>query len=119
MKNIATGRIGENLAYNYLVKKGYCILATNFRTRYAELDIIAKKDNFLVFFEVKTRKSNLYGEPYESVSVHKFKKMRSAIDYFLLTKKIVNYKLRMDVVSIMLNSDLSINSLKHFENVGL
>ena len=119
MKNIVTGRTGENLASDYIVKKGYRIIAANFRTRYAELDIVAKKDDYLVFFEVKTRKSNLYGEPYESVNAHKFKKIRLAIDYFLLTKKIVNYKLRMDVISIILNSDLSICSLKHFENVGI
>lgn len=119
MKNIATGKVGENLASDYLLKKGYHILVTNFRTRFAELDIVAKKKDCLIFVEVKTRKSNLHGEPYEAVNKHKLQKIMLAANYFLLTKKMTHYKLRVDIISIILKVDNSVESLKHFENVGI
>ncbi|MEW5941133.1 MAG: YraN family protein, partial [Chloroflexota bacterium] len=52
------GRWGEQAAAEYLEKRGYLILARNFRTKHGEIDLIARQDNILVFVEVKARSSN-------------------------------------------------------------
>lgn len=57
------GISGERLAVEYLISKGYRILAQNFRYLKAEVDIIAQKDNYLVAVEVKTRSSIAFGAP--------------------------------------------------------
>ena len=65
-----TGQLGENLAIQYLMHKEYTILARNWRYGKGELDIIAKKDQYLVIVEVKTRTNKNYGEPFDDVSEH-------------------------------------------------
>ena len=57
------GKLGEELAVNYLTGKGYEILERNWRNIHKEIDIIAKDGKFLVIVEVKTRKSDEYGAP--------------------------------------------------------
>jgi putative endonuclease len=69
--NILTGKKGEDSAFHYLSKKGYTILEQNYRYKRAEIDLIAQKDNTLVFVEVKTRKNNHFGEGEEFVSTKK------------------------------------------------
>ena len=61
------GDFGEKAAEDYLVEMDYLILERNYRLKFGEIDIIAAKDGGLVFVEVKTRKSNLFGEPSEYV----------------------------------------------------
>lgn len=60
-KNTYFGKLGENIAKNYLIKNGYIIRALNYRIGYYEIDIIAKYNDYLVFIEVKTRLSNTFG----------------------------------------------------------
>lgn len=63
-----TGKVGEELARQFLVENGYAILETNWRLGKLEADIIAYKEGVVVFVEVKTRSSLDYGEPVEFVS---------------------------------------------------
>ena len=67
--NIANinGVNGETIAAKFLVKKGYDIVALNYRCRYGEVDIIAEKDEYIVFAEVKTRSENAMIMPSEAV----------------------------------------------------
>src|SRR5665648_1233285 len=69
------GEKGELLAKCYLEKKGYSILEQNFRTRYGEIDIIAKFQEEIVFFEVKTRSDTDHGLPCEAVNKAKQRKI--------------------------------------------
>ena len=66
-----TGTKGEELASDFLKNKGYTILETNYRLNHLEADIIAKISNTLVVAEVKTRKSNYFGEPETFVNKQK------------------------------------------------
>ena len=116
--NLDIGKIGENLAQEFLQKKGYEILKQNFHTRWGEIDIIALKETKLSFFEVKTRRNESFGKPFEAVNSTKVRRLMRPIQYFLLQNNYKNYKLSLDVISIVLNSDLTVKSLKHFENVG-
>lgn len=68
-----TGKTGEKLAADWLEKKGFTILEKNWRHKRLEVDIIAEKDNLLHFIEVKSRSSQNYGLPEESVSLKKLK----------------------------------------------
>ena len=58
-----TGLDGEELASLYLAEKGYEVLEKNWRFQHAEIDILARKDDMLIIAEVKTRKTNFFGEP--------------------------------------------------------
>lgn len=117
--NQSLGNWGEIDAIEFLRKKGYQIVAKNFRTKIGEIDIIGKKDDLLVFVEVKARVGDLKGKPWESISFFKLKHLKKAIYFYLMEKKLANVKLRVDVISIEFNSDYSVKNLKHFENVDL
>ena len=70
-ENKVTGSIGERIATEYLQKKGYHIIECNAYSRWGEIDIVAEKQNIIIFIEVKTRKSLKQGKPYEAVSYQK------------------------------------------------
>jgi putative endonuclease len=78
----AFGKLGEKLAANWLIEKGYEILHQNWRYSWYEIDIIAKKENTLHIIEVKVRKHSPFGFPEESVSKKKFRKLKKAITFF-------------------------------------
>lgn len=97
-----TGRKGEDTAANYLVGQGYTILARNYRYRKAEIDLIARKDNILVFVEVKTRSRQDYGFPEEAVSARKIQLfLRTADEYIYRTRW--QHDLRFDIIAIQTN----------------
>ncbi len=94
------GNKGEDFAVNYLKKKGYRIIAKNYKTFIGEVDIIAKDGETIVFVEVKTRANNTYGYPFESVTRRKKQKMRN-LALLYLKKLGDNPPVRFDVLSIM------------------
>lgn len=97
------GNFGENVAAMYLEKNGYEIIERNFRCRLGEVDIIARKDNRIVFFEVKTRTTDQYGTPSESVTKEKKSKIRKVAALYMMWEKITNYQVSFDVVELYLN----------------
>jgi putative endonuclease len=81
-QNKNTGSTGEDLAVEFLTKKGYTILHRNWRFRYWEVDIIASKGKFLHFIEIKTRTNTRYGLPEESISQHKMNNLKNAAEEY-------------------------------------
>lgn len=79
------GRWGEALVAEDLRQKGWTVVATNFRCRMGELDIVAKKGPYLAFVEVKLRKDDRFGAACEAVTASKQRKLRAAAQYYLLT----------------------------------
>jgi putative endonuclease len=77
------GKLGEDLANDYLAQRGYSILHRNWRYGRYEIDIIAQKGRVLHFVEVKTRASNVYGFPEENVTRKKIRRLLLAADEFL------------------------------------
>ncbi|MDI6689062.1 MAG: YraN family protein [Actinomycetota bacterium] len=102
---MSIGPSGEDLACSHLRKKGYRIIERNFRCKLGEIDIIALKDDILVFCEVKTRQNKEFGEPFEAVTTHKQNRLRMIAQFYLLTHPKANNvpNLRFDVLSILLN----------------
>ncbi len=99
------GLKAEDFAVSFLEKKGYLILERNYRTRFAEIDIIAQQGDCLVFIEVKARKNMRKGFPKEAVGFSKQKKISLAAEYYLREKKLSNVRARFDVVAILENSN--------------
>ncbi|MBQ9761630.1 MAG: YraN family protein [Oscillospiraceae bacterium] len=98
-KNNLAGAWGEALAAAYLKKKKYTIEAANFRSRYGEIDLIVRNKNFLVFVEVKLRKSGSFAQAMEYVDRHKQDKLRSTASYYL-SQHPTELQPRFDVVEI-------------------
>ena len=81
------GKFGEEAAAEYLKLQGYEILALNFRCRLGEVDIICKKDNQIVFCEVKTRTTDACGTPGEAVTEAKKDKIRKVAAVYMMWEK--------------------------------
>ncbi len=91
---------GEDMAVDFLEKKGYTILCRNYRCRSGEIDIIARKKKILCFIEVKARSTRAFGTPQEAVTPRKQHKIgRVALD-FLQRHKLENNPARFDVVAV-------------------
>ena len=82
-KNNLSGAWGEALAAKYLQKKRYKIVATNYRCRFGEIDLIAEKQNNLVFVEVKLRKSDSFAAGREFVDLRKQNRIRTTASMYL------------------------------------
>ena len=96
------GRIAESFAASYLSSKGYKIVDRNFRSKFGEIDIIATKDNNLVFVEVKARTNNLFGLPEESVTQSKLKKIIKTAEYYFFIHPKLPKTQRIEVVSLII-----------------
>lgn len=95
-----TGTKYEKIAGEFLEKQGYQILEYNFRCRYAEIDIVAKDGEYLVFCEVKFRRSGELSAALEAVSVPKQMRLSGAAVYYLMKKGCTEMPCRFDVVGI-------------------
>ena len=108
------GHLGEQAAISFLKKNGFKILKTNYRTKLAEIDIIAKDQTSICFIEVKTRRSMKKGLPRESVNYSKQKKIITGAMFYLKEKKLINSKIRFDVIEVFEeNKNFSVNLIKH------
>ncbi|MSS63991.1 YraN family protein [Velocimicrobium porci] len=102
----------EEIAVCYLISKGYKIIERNYRNLYGEIDILAKKDSTLLFFEVKFRSDGSYGDPLEAVNHWKQKRIsKAALYYYAKNGYAKNLPCRFDVIAIY--GDGTIN---HIEN---
>ena len=93
------GMDSESIAVNYLKEHGYQIIKRNYRTKFGEIDIIAKDGDTIVFAEVKARKSRVYN-PKEAVTKSKKRKISMVALYYLKTTRQTNVRARFDVVAI-------------------
>ena len=112
------GNLGENIAKNFLVRKGYQIITTNFKVRGGEIDIVCKKGDFMVFVEVKTRTNQSFGYPEESFNFSKKKRFRRAALRYLME---IDYDgpWRPDFISIEIDKMSKKAKVRHYEGVEL
>lgn len=111
---ISLGQAGESAALFYLKKHGFQILEKNWRSRTAELDIIAKDRNTICFIEVKTRRSIKRGLPREAVTPAKQNKIIRAALLYLKKKRHTDVPVRFDVVEVLeSHGQLSVNLIKN------
>ncbi len=103
MKRKETGNIGERLAQDFLKKRGYRIIETNYRCPAGEIDIVARKRDCLVFVEVRTKTSREFGSPEESITADKKDRLRLTALTYLQSKADLSDLWRIDVVAIELD----------------
>lgn len=106
------GKEGERLAANFLMQKGFEVVSRNFRYRRAEIDLIVRREDWLLFIEVKTRSSSAYGEPEEAVTAKKVRMMYDAAEEYIYS---IDWKghVRFDIISVKLGNPPEI---MHFED---
>jgi putative endonuclease len=110
-------RFGEDIAANYLKKKGYQIIERNFRKGYGEIDIVSIYNNILVFVEVKTRTTALYGGAIEAISYGKMQKLTRTCEYYKMLHPKLPDSMRIDAVLIDLIGNEAKN-IEHIENIS-
>lgn len=110
MNNIQKGKLGEDIALNYLINNNVNILETNYRIKSGEIDIIAKIDEEIVFIEVKSRSNIKFGYPSEAVDNKKIRKIINTAKYYILKHNLNNISIRFDVIEIYLK-DKKINHI--------
>src|SRR5438105_2881024 len=116
------GKMGEQLARKHLEGKGYQILHQNYKTKYAEIDLVAeKKDGWfgkpkLVFVEVRTKVGEQFGSPEDTLNRAKLQKVLWNSNTYAAFQRWQGAS-RIDAICIVLKADLSVERLTHHENI--
>lgn len=101
----ALGLEGETRAWAALEAAGYRLLARRYRTKYGELDIVARHDAAIVFVEVKTRRGRRFGDPAASVTWQKQRRLVAMATEFLARHRLTRVAVRFDVVAVEVPAD--------------
>jgi putative endonuclease len=100
-----TGKKGEDIAVAYLISRGYRIVERNYKCPLGEIDIVAREGDEIVFVEVKSRKSEEFGDPQLAVGLKKQKKVSRISLAYLKEKHLYPCNARFDVVAIKMLPD--------------
>ncbi len=123
------GKIGEEIAKRFLEKQGYKIIEQNYRTKYAEIDLVTcpskfhfaklgrAKEKELVFVEVRTKVGENFGMPEETINKKKMRKLRRNAATYAAIKK-WSGPFRIDAICIVLKPDYSVERLNRYENIA-
>ncbi len=115
-KHNELGKLGEEIAVNYLLEKGYEILERNWRNRHKEIDIVALDGEELVVVEVKTRQNDDYGAPDLAVTHQKQTRLISAANAYIF-KNNIDLNTRFDIISIVFKDGKPV--VEHIEDAFL
>jgi putative endonuclease len=110
------GNAGEREAARFLRRSGYRIIARRYRTPAGELDLVARDGDWIVFVEVKTRRSNDAGQPFEAVDRRKQEQLTKLALAFLKRRGWLERRARFDVVSILWPEGSGLPEITHFRN---
>lgn len=122
MKHNDIGKLGEDIAANFLKKNGYSIVERNIHLSYNEIDIVAKNKEFIVFVEVKTRSVGKdlyspYGTPATAVTKQKQKRTITAALQYLNKNKYIKLQPRVDVIEVYLDKETAeVLKINHIDN---
>jgi putative endonuclease len=111
----ALGDLGERIAVQHLLAKGYRIREQNFRTREGEIDIIAERGDTLVFVEVKTRRGSAFGTATEALNSAKQRRLVALAEAYSQLHAGLPPEQRIDVIALDLALDGRLISLQHIE----
>ena len=117
-KNLEIGHLGEAIAKKYLRGKRYRVVEENYRTKYAEIDLVARDSKgILVFVEVKTRLTERFGAPEESINRDKLKKIIKNAQAYAARKR-YRKEYRIDAICIVLDEKRRPSRIDHYENIA-
>jgi len=113
------GDIGEKIAEEFLVEKGYQVLDRKFITRFGELDLVTLDNGCVVFIEVKARTSMTFGNPEDSITPVKIERLEKAGLLWMQAHPSVPDDWRIDAIAILLDSHQQPLEIRHFTNILL
>lgn len=116
-EKIELGRKGEDIAAAFLIDSGYQILRRNHMIGHSDIDILAKKDKFLVFVEVRTKSREDRGMPEDSLTSKKLKRMKNTAELYIAFNHYGGLA-RLDAVCIVMDGSDRIKHLEHYEGIG-
>ena len=116
MRSHELGKWGEDVATQFLQAKGLKILERNWRCEEGELDIIALDNDTIVVVEVRTRTSDAYGTPEESLTHHKRRHLEKSALAYLQEHDCLDTLWRIDVIAIDALQSGSVDRISHYEN---
>lgn len=114
--NQSRGKRGELAAKHFLKEAGFDILKMNYRCKAGEIDIVAKKDGTYSFVEVKTRRNEFFGNPYEAVNRKKQYKLSQVAAWYLNEFKLGDVPVSFDIVSIIWDDGSDKPQIEFIEN---
>ena len=114
MPQTITGKLGEHFTQEYLKRKGYEIVDVNFKSRFGEIDIIAKNDRYIALVEVKTRKMDGLSHPFESITPAKRAKVIKTAQFYLMRYP-TNLQPRFDAAAVF-TEDSELQKIEYIEN---
>ena len=115
MKRRDVGILGEQVARDFLVKEGHCILEVNYRCSEGEVDIITRDGDVLVFVEVRTKTNLAFGSPAESITPVKMDRLRRVAAHYQQHHENLPADSRIDVVAVQMGRDSPVR-IEHIEN---
>lgn len=113
MKNNLLGAEGEQVAANFIEKKGYTILERNWRYKHKEIDILAHTESYIVVIEVKTRAYDYVELPQDAVTRQKQKFLVEAANAYI-TQNNIEKEARFDIIAVVINGKNT--KINHLEN---
>ena len=116
MKRKDTGILGEKLAQDFLKKRGYRIVETNYRCPQGEIDIVGRQKDTLAFIEVRTKTSLEFGSPEESITTIKKERMRATAAHYLQMHDDLPQSWRIDFVAVELDQKGKLSRVELIEN---
>lgn len=111
-----TGDWGEAQAVSWLEERGHQVIGRNLHTPYGEIDILTRKEDRLIFVEVKTRKSTRFGLPEEAINERKIKYLVESAEYYLQEHPDLDADWQIDVIAIQHDPKTNCTEFTHFEN---
>ena len=110
------GATGEDAAARELTRRGYRILERNVRTRFGELDVVARDGETVCFIEIKARRSSAFGWPQEAITWQKQRHLVRLAQWYLKARHLPNVSARFDVVALLLGPDDRPTSIEVIQN---
>ncbi len=109
------GAWGEAIAARHLAERGYTLRDRNWRAGHGELDIVVERAGVIVFVEVRTRRSDLFGSAEESLTPHKRAKLIETAQRYLDAHNLSEAQWQIDVIAIELDERNAVRRLDHYE----
>ncbi len=112
------GNFGQKMAKDYLVRHKYVIIGEHYVIRGGEIDLIAKIGQEIVFVEVKTRTSKVFGRPEDAVNSYKLQAMRRTAEHYLYTYKLIGvYAFRFDIIGVLVSAKHKKVTITHLSDI--
>jgi putative endonuclease len=116
VKRAEVGAWGEAIAARYLAERGYTVRDRNWRAGHGELDVVAERAGIIVFVEVRTRRSDLFGSAEESITPRKRAMLIETAQRYLDAHHLSEAQWQIDVIAIDLDDRNAVRRLEHYES---